>query len=420
MITIVRKRMNVAMLLMAAGLFVPMVAAAKTVPAASVTLSAVQAAINAAADGDTVLVPAGTATWNGSANIPETKRITLMGAGIGKTIITRSTQGDVVLSMGAAGSRCSGFEFRNGYVEVDGDNFRFDHNKITFANVWVDGIDVRGNRVNDHPTGVIDHNVFHNMRIVVRIAYLLTENDSQHWAWAQPTDLGGTSNTVFIEDNTFTGSDFAICAVDANYGGAFVFRHNTLTDIYIEFHSVQGDNRAGRKWEIYENTINQKTKAMWVPMFIRGGSGVIFNNTFTGSWGNGGSIALNNVRDTEDREVCGTCDGSSNWDGNVAGQGGWPCRDQIGRGRDLVQWDGVSAYNQAAEPAYIWNNRIGSTVVAPFVHNEGATLHIKVNRDYYLTQKPGYTPYTYPHPMVSLQDGTGTPAAPSNLRVTSP
>jgi hypothetical protein len=53
--------------------------------AKSVSLADVQAAIRAAGDGDTVSVPAGTATWTGTLNI--TKNITLQGAGPGSTVI---------------------------------------------------------------------------------------------------------------------------------------------------------------------------------------------------------------------------------------------------------------------------------------------------------------------------------------------
>lgn len=53
--------------------------------AKSVSLSDVQAAIRAAKDGDTVTVPAGTATWTSTLNI--TNNITLQGAGAASTII---------------------------------------------------------------------------------------------------------------------------------------------------------------------------------------------------------------------------------------------------------------------------------------------------------------------------------------------
>src|SRR5690349_19260258 len=72
-------------------LFIPtgfhqLVAATRT--AASVSLSDVNAAITAAARGDTVLVPAGTSAWSGSLKI--TKGIRLIGGNGGTTSISRS------------------------------------------------------------------------------------------------------------------------------------------------------------------------------------------------------------------------------------------------------------------------------------------------------------------------------------------
>ena len=47
----------------------------------------VQAAVNRASDGDTVIVPAGSSTWTSRVYIGN-KAITILGAGIGQTIIT--------------------------------------------------------------------------------------------------------------------------------------------------------------------------------------------------------------------------------------------------------------------------------------------------------------------------------------------
>ena len=219
-----------------------------------------------------------------------------------------------------------------------------------------------------------------------------------------------------MENCTFNGVANSVNAIDANYGGRFVFRYNTLNDIYVEAHSVQGNNRAARSWEIYNNTFNQVSKAMWVPMFLRGGTGVVFNNTVTGTWNTAG-IALDNVRDCETREVSGRCDGSSPWDGNQAGQSGYPCRDQIGRSTDSFLWTTSTPYPpQALDPAYAWNNKLGTSDVLFFHHNNCAN-HIQSGRDYYNnTVKPGYAPYTYPHPLV--QGGfSSTVAPPENLHV---
>ena len=67
--------------------------------------------------------------------------------------------------------------------------------------------------------------------------------------------------------------------------GRYVFRHNTVTDMYLEAHSIQGTVRACRKWEIYENTITKANFDVYRPMFLRGGTGVVFNNTVKGPFG---------------------------------------------------------------------------------------------------------------------------------------
>ena len=72
---------------------------ATTVNANSVSQSDVAAAIGSAVDGDTVTIPAGTATW--TRTLPVTKAITLQGAGIGATII-RDNASNVKLIDGAA------------------------------------------------------------------------------------------------------------------------------------------------------------------------------------------------------------------------------------------------------------------------------------------------------------------------------
>ena len=95
------------------------------------------------------------------------------------------------------------------------------------------------------------------------------------WAPPKPCD---------VEDNTFTATIFTN-AIDCNYGGRYVFRHNSVTDTYLEAHSIQQTNRACRKWEIYENTIAQVNYPVYRSMFIRGGTGVVFNNTVTGAFG---------------------------------------------------------------------------------------------------------------------------------------
>jgi hypothetical protein len=300
--------------------------------------------------------------------------------------------------------------FVEGGIQVDGDDWRVDNTKVTSSSAFFDGVSARGDRRGTHPRGVVDHNVFVNARVLVIGDAVL----AAHALWSQPSPLLGSPQRVFIEDNTFTGTMWTH-AVDTNYGGSYVFRHNTLTNMYIEVHSLQ-QGRASRSWEIYSNTQDAPTaRVMWAPMFIRGGTGVIYNNTVTGAWTQP-EIILDNVRSFSTGYDYGVCNGGSPADGNQLSNG-WPCRDQIGRGKDSALWTTSNPYPpQASEPAYFWNNTVpGGGAMRVYVHNN-CDGWIVSGRDYFNDKaRPDYTPYPYPHPLVS--GGGGPPHAPTGLTV---
>jgi hypothetical protein len=126
---------------------------AAVITASSSSLAAVQTAVNSASAGDTVQVPAGLATWTGSLTI--NKDIQLLGAGIGKTIITDGGSTALQLITWTTSSnhldRLSGFTFTaitnqvyayNGEICIVGTcaSFRLDHCQFLFlynANVQI-------------------------------------------------------------------------------------------------------------------------------------------------------------------------------------------------------------------------------------------------------------------------------------------
>src|SRR5437763_11310189 len=88
-----------------------------TITAASPSLSNVATAVSSARDGDTVVIPAGTATWTSGLSIQ--KAITLQGNGIGNTIIKDGiTNVNIKLLsftlVSGKPSRLTGIEFQNG------------------------------------------------------------------------------------------------------------------------------------------------------------------------------------------------------------------------------------------------------------------------------------------------------------------
>jgi PKD repeat protein len=124
-----------------------------------------------------------------------------------------------------------------------------------------------------------------------------------------------------------------------------------------------------RWWEFYNNTNvvpsgggNQSTY-----MVVRAGSGVIWNNRVIGGKNDGGGgIEL------------------------VEEDGGYPALYQIGRGQ-----------NQSSFPAYVWGN--DSPADDPY----SGSSNVQLSRDYYQSSPSySYTPYTYPHPLITAS-GSG-------------
>src|SRR4029450_5103147 len=97
----------------------------------------VQAAVNRASDGDTVIVPAGSSTWTSRVYI-RNKAITILGAGIGQTIIRSAlpvdaTNAPFYVTCAGKAVRISGFTCAagpgdiKGFINITSQNFRVDH-----------------------------------------------------------------------------------------------------------------------------------------------------------------------------------------------------------------------------------------------------------------------------------------------------
>jgi len=398
-----------------------------TINALSCSQSDVRSAINSSSSGDRVIVPSGTCTWSSGITITG-KSIVVQGEGIDITTINASATAFTLTGMQS--SRITGFTINvsggNGVNIFGGQNWRIDHNKFssnTARNLWVDAISGAG--VNYIPYGVFDNNQFVGMWVITF--------GRAHQEWYEPTNFGSVEAT-YIEDNTFIGppgnSEWLVA--DANYGGRVVFRYNSITvpsqsptsySGNFQWHSLQGGGlvRGSRKFEVYGNVWESKrSSGSTVAAYLRAGTGVMFENSFINYQGGGNAMLLDNVRSYEPRDPYGQCNGTAigNIDGNTsptATYSGWPCRDQIGRGKDAFLFVAESPPypNQALEPVYQWENyhytsranyNLGKAygkVVNFGVSGQGyCKTHIVSNRDFYdRSQKPGYTPYTYPHPL---------------------
>jgi hypothetical protein len=374
--------------------------------AASASQQDVEDCVAAARSGDTITVPAGTETWPDAIQLPADKDLDVVGAtavSCGGTPITCAATDATTITCSAAvcftidlgaSHRVSGFtllEAGNGGIASAGEqdlgkHFRIDHNHIVSSSGWAP-MEIGGGATAVHPQGIVDNNLLVDISIHANgTVFQLDEGDQQHALWAQETPLGDSVAIIYIEDNHYENTVGNINNADANYGGRYVYRFNNTTSgrQAVEFHSVQGDNRGGQRFEVYGNS-GANPDGFSGTAFLRGGSGVAFANRLTAGWPSIG-IEMDNVRSEGDPGGgVGACDGTSGWDQNSPGESGYRCRDQLGSSRDLTQWDHQppQPYAQEHQPVYLWDNLEGS---APMnVSNGGLETWLAEDRDWYQT-----------------------------------
>jgi hypothetical protein len=422
-----------------------MAAPAAAIKVASALFQDVSNAVAQAKDGDVVAIPAGNASWNSTLKI--SKSITLIGAGVSSTTVTRATgfTGALVYIGGLSADvpvRVSGIFFDNvvkadygvgdriaiviensfraswGYTKIRVDHCKFSNGQrqLTWHN-WA--------------YGVVDHCAFQK---IGNEAIFLSGDDN--YAWQRPI-IPGTANAVYIEDNSFT-IDNTVGFSDGTAPGSWIYhqeggrsvtRHNTFDataytrSADVQFYDCHGnqnyytgkgnDFRGTPMVEIYNNMFH--VVSAYRMIYLRGGSDLVYNNTFIVYAG-----SLPHILDMSEEE---------GWRKEVFAplRSTWPAEDQINN-------------------SFFWNNTIngrpqGSGDFGVWNANDGT--FIQENRDYWLkapdatTAKkypnPGfpnsgypnryttitsYTPLVYPHPLVTAQGGSsssGVPAAPSDI-----
>ncbi len=332
---------------------------AATVNASSCSASAVSSAINSAQNGDTVAVPPGSCTWSSNIAINK-KSISVIGAGKGSTVISSGT-----FTLTDSGTRISGFTFNIGtaggfVVQGTSHGFRIDNNTITRSNyeTWFTAYGQYGT---NRPKGLIDNNNITRGRIVFFGEDSATKG--RH-TWASPLAMG-TDNAIYVEDNTITypegnGGGY-LNTTDGNWGCRLVIRFNKIIGGRFESHGLQGDNsRACMLWEYYHNTLTNPAIPNYRPFLIRGGTGVVFDNTTDGRFVSN-DINIDSPRshqaDVYGGMAWGACNGTSWVDGNSSGGEGYLCRDQIGAGQDASLWNySQPSPSQEKAPAYFWKN----------------------------------------------------------------
>jgi hypothetical protein len=270
--------------------------------------STVQTALNNAASGDTVQCNAtATYTWS-TVTLPSSKNITLDGnnstlAGSG-TILS-------IPNSASYNARVTRFVFHtDSSIHAGSGGFtnkpwRIDH--CTF-----NGSGLSTTRIAQlYGPGLIDHCTWTNIPTAKETTWNGGIGSS---GWTDAVTPGNPEGAVYVEDSTMTGASAYSSSLMHNFQASrVVLRHNTLNNIMLDAHGNESNPPSTRWWELYNNTLNGGL------FCLRGGSGLVFNNT-----GSGTIIFVNEAANTS------TSNG-------------------IGRGQ-LV--GGVNSY----VPAYVWNN----------------------------------------------------------------
>jgi hypothetical protein len=417
----------------------------------------VQAAVNASADGDRIVIPAGNCTW--TRNVGISKAVKLTGSGTVPSVGAATSGGTTINVNVSAYDVLDLHESAAGHIEVSNLTFVVDSGAsahpqccVVFFSSTSGGQVVilhhltfsyhrpNGTAINNAASrGVIYKNLFQNDPPVAPL-YLNAnggvrcklQQDAAAVLWATPSTMGvadsaGTSN-LYIEDNVFL--NFTGESIDNDDGCRTVIRYNTFDNSSAVSHGHDTSPVGPRHWEFYNNTfICSRAGNIGGWINHRGGSGVMADNILPDITS---VCALNSLKPSITMTV------QALWRA-AAGcyPGPYPWWHQFGWG-----WTSGGVSSQALEPTYIWNNTKtpgGVASMDPVVFdglNEcgpsapSSLDYIKSGREYILGAKPNYQKYTYPHPLTSATQSIAAPAptpiaapvqtsvpAPSNLQI---
>ncbi len=346
---------------------------AAEVSAATASVTDIQAAVDELRGDGIVRVPAGRVQAIGTIHI--TGGVSLIGAGRDETVLFRGPDNSdkptapIVEIQGANGkaSQIVGINFvglqdpasktsDNGITVLDAKGFRIAH--CRFERFGFSAVYVRGNC-----RGVIDHCLFANnfKKPINNLGYGVVVYGAGEWR----DDLQpGSADSVFIEDSEFIGSRHAVAS---NGGARYVFRHNRVhgndNSQAVDCHGPGYGSKHGTQWiEVYDNLI-EKPIGGSTAMVLRGGGGVVFDNTIK-DYARGINLTLD-------------------FDKRIDWTRPYPIPEQI-------------------QNMWCWNNTLKGEATVPVISKRSAE-HIKPDRDYFSRPMPDYTPFRYPHPLAAQE-----------------
>ena len=198
---------------------------------------------------------------------------------------------------------------------------RIDHNTVESFLRWVS--------VNANMRGVMDN-------ITAINSELILVNGDCDFEWTK-TLVMGSEDAWYIEDSDITFTRWTDGSIDSQCGGKIVFRNNTInipsgstfSGFLVGGHGYDSSARSAMNLEGYKNTFNHNSASYLYGFQYRGGTGILFDNTFlgTGTWIM--HVALTNYRSCTgyDGTIKDYCDGTVIGDGNI--DHGWRCKGQM-------------------------------------------------------------------------------------------
>lgn len=239
-----------------------------------------------AVNGDTIVLPAGSATWGNSARFNSgilyiTQNITVQGQG-DTTVITLDDSGATyangVIAIWSAST------FAN--MKIVGSNvnpvtaFQVSPYKTFTGGFRITNVTFAGGKSDGYFCYIgagITNGLIDSCRISGNSGSTeLIFGRGPANAWQTANTMGGPNN-IFIEDNTFNTNGY-VC--DANANAQFVVRFNTINGPNkIDGHGIASNTppRSFRNMEVYGNHWTNNGSS-WTAIEIRGGTSMVFNN----------------------------------------------------------------------------------------------------------------------------------------------
>ena len=339
-------------------------------------------AISGASDGDTIEMVHG--TYSGNITVSHLN-LTIHGESTTSTIRT----GGFIASSSGNGLRITNMRFSgataftsSGSSNLSG--IRVDHNYLLNTCNPVNFVE-NGPKVT---SAVIDHNTIDGISSGCEGMYIFANVPMSGAAFPYSLGMDSSGAGVYIEDNYWKNISSANHIITQSRGGSrVVVRYNIFEDLngdaFDAHDNYEVSNTAGSAtWEYYENVI-RTTHTPYRIWNLRGGQGVIFDNYAAGN--QSGNLNLQSYLYCE-----GTC--------------------SYHQDSDRCDW--------ATQGAYAWGNKYSITNastcdphVAPCTGGTtwnwsvacggGGSQLLVQNVDYFNSSMPGYTAYTYPHPLAA-------------------